>query len=484
MFHSGEYISLDAQQPELGYLYRERIKTLKQSLLSYYGDCIAIYAGKGTLTLLDSRTVQCSFEVGQLRKGRVILICDFSTSPPYLSIPSAQSFEGVTDEGLRIFTAGQIVGMNDLTNDAIDFSHIRSAFFVSEITIQVNTSKPVKRVRFGVTNLVLDKPLSLCLQDTSSTTLLSIEPIDGYTQIMRRVQTLRGIEITGEVSIDISEREEAKALEDVLNNLCYLLSVAQGTKIQWIYSYQYDETGALLLKQHDSNVTKVCDPLSLIEGVRETKEFLEGRYNSYVTNRERYRLAQGLIDAYMDAKAEADYLQTRGIKLAVVMEMLKVVFLNVPGIVQGGDLILTKQTFHVFQSLIENPLRYALSIIGVDESDQDEIWNKTEELNRKSFKPILKSIFKYIGLDIPKGDLDLFVACRNSLVHTGRFFSETARQKDLKRYKVSFDNIGRDEYYFLVNVLDKVFLRLLGYSGRYIERRMQGKMLHEQILTL
>ncbi len=453
-----------------------------QNLLSHYGDCIATYSGEGTLTLPDKRMVHCSFEAGQLKNGSVILICDFLTPPPYIPILYADYFEGVTDEGFRISTAGPIMGMNDLTNDSINLLNIRLVFYVSEMTIQILVGKPASYVRFGITNFILDTPLSLCLQDITSITTLSIEPINDYKRIMSRVRTLRAIDVTCEVSINNSEKEDAKALEDIMNNLCYLLSVAQGRKIQWIYSYHYDETGTLVLKQHDSNVTKVFGPLSLIEGIQEIKAFLEGTYNSYVRNREQYRLAQGLIDAYLDAKAEPDYLQMRGIKLAVVMEMLKEVFLQVPGVVQGGRFILPDQTFRAFQSLLENPLRYLLSSMGVDGSDQDEICDKIEELNRRSFKPILKSIFKYISLDVAKNDLNLFVTCRNKLVHSGRFFSETASKKELKRYKVSFDRIGRDEYYFLVNVLDKMFLKLLGYSGPYVERTIQEQVMHTQIL--
>jgi hypothetical protein len=42
-------------------------------------------------------------------------------------------------------------------------------------------------------------------------------------------------------------------------------------------------------------------------------------------------LSRGLLDAYLDAKAEADYLQTRGVKLAIALEMLKEVFLQASG---------------------------------------------------------------------------------------------------------------------------------------------------------
>lgn len=456
---------------------------MKQSLLAYYGECIATYTGKGILTLLDNRTAQCSFEVGQLKAGKVILVCDFSSPPPYFPISSAQSFTGVTDESLRISTAGQIIEINDLTNDFIDLSNIRLAFYVSEIAVQIIADKPVRQVQFGVTNLILDKPLTLTLQDATRTATLSMQPVDEHKRVMRRVETLRAIEVTCEVHIPLSEKEEAKVLEDIMNNLCCLLSVAQGTKIQWIYSFQYDETGTLLFKQHDSKVTKACGPLSLIP-IREIKPFLEKTYNSYVTNREKYKLAQRLIDAYLDAKAETDYLQMRGIKLAVVMEMLKDVLLHVSEVAQGGEFILAEETFLEFRTRIENPLRDLLSNMGVDGSDQDAIFSKIGELNRRSFRPILKSFFRVIGLELSKRDLDLFIECRNSLVHTGRFFSEMASPEVLKKYKVSFDSIGRDEYYFLVSVLDKAYLKLLGYNGPYIERKIQDQVMHDQVLTL
>jgi hypothetical protein len=187
------------------------------------------------------------------------------------------------------------------------------------------------------------------------------------------------------------------------------------------------------------------------------------------------------VDAYLDAKAEADYLQVRGVKLAVTMEMLKNVFLKIEEVVQGGENILNKESFRMFQSLIESPLRYVLTVVGVDASDQDAIYNKLEELNRKSFKFVLQSIFKYIGLNMPKKELDFFVECRNKLVHTGRFFSDEANEKALKKYKAVFDGTSLGEYYFLVNVLDKVFLKLLGYSGRYVVTESTGQRTHSHI---
>lgn len=457
---------------------------MEQNLLSHYGDCIATYSGEGTLTLPNNQTAKCSFEAGQLKNRTVVLLCDFSPPPPYFPIAYAQSFEGETDEGFRISTVGPIVGMNDLTNQRINLldPHIRLAFFVSEMTFQKIVEKPVKSVRFGITNFILDKPLSLCLQEPASTTALSIAPLHDYERIMRRVQTLRAIDVTCEVSIALSENDDIKALQGMVSNLCYLLSIVQGIKVNWVYCYQYDETGTLVIKQHDSRITKIFSPLSLIEGKTEIKAFLEGTYSSFVAKGEEKYLVQDLIDAYLDAKAEADHLQVRGVKLAVVMEMLKYTFLKIPEVVKGGEFILPKTTFRAFRRLIESPLRYVLSILGVDPDEQDALFKKLGDLNRKSFKTVLEAIFNYIGLDLPGKDVDTFVKCRNKLVHTGHFYSETASEQELE--SVSFESTGRVEYYFLVNVLDKVFLRLLGYRGSYVERRIQDQVMHQQVLTL
>jgi hypothetical protein len=130
----------------------------------------------------------------------------------------------------------------------------------------------------------------------------------------------------------------------------------------------------------------------------------------------------------LDAKAEADYLEMRGVKFAVAMEILKTLFRKSMNI-KGG----------AFKSLIEN-------------------------------------LCNSINLSVSKQEIDLFVKCRNSLIHEGEFFCITAKPKQRKR----FNALGTqtEEYLFLVNFLDRVFLKLLGYSGPYIDWRIPGNPIH------
>jgi hypothetical protein len=66
------------------------------------------------------------------------------------------------------------------------------------------------------------------------------------------------------------------------------------------------------------------------EGREETRQFIESPYPVFLERRDPYKLDKGTIDAYLDAKSEDDYLQTRAVKLAVALEKLKAVFINQP----------------------------------------------------------------------------------------------------------------------------------------------------------
>jgi hypothetical protein len=130
----------------------------------------------------------------------------------------------------------------------------------------------------------------------------------------------------------------------------------------------------------------------------------------------------------LDAKAEADYLEMRGVKFAVAMEILKTLF------------------------------------------------RKSMNINGGAFKSLIQNLCNSINLSVSKQEIDLFVKCRNSLIHEGEFFCITAKPKQRKRFHAL--GTQTEEYLFLVNFLDRVFLKLLGYSGPYIDWRIPGNPIH------
>lgn len=312
-------------------------------------------------------------------------------------------------------------------------------------------------------------------------TNLSLIRVKDYNRIIQRIKTLKGIEVTCEAIGDIP-KEGITRFTETIDDLCYLLSVARGTKIQWIYRDLYDEAGELIQRTHYSRVTKPFCTLPIIDptaaGRDDTKIFIEQTYLVYIEKKVYWRLNRGTIDAYLDAKAEHDHLQMRGVKLAVAMEMLKSVFLELPECPVAEYIIPAKDFKHLKHNL-KKAISEVLKKGSVGEDLCGAVYGKLEELNRTSFKNILVSLCEFVQLDVEKQDLKLFIACRNSLVHNGRFCCESPKLEE--RQKCIELSSFLDEYFFLVNFLDRVFLKLLGYSGLYMNWRLPGPPRKEEV---
>ncbi len=465
------------------------IDRFEPNLLKDYGEPIAYYYdGRGVLTLKDGREVSCKFEAGQLREGDVLLLCNFLPPDLFLATISAIKFEGTTSKGYRISCDNRIMEINylpDLPSDGRTGSF--AAFRLGEMNVQMTDSHiQAKSAKFGVTNFQFTGTdaqqsgsvryllLPLTLKDANNQTELSIRPLKQDTKILRRIKTLKGTDATCEVVNDILEDGSIGRLKEVIDDLCYLLSVARGTKIQWIYCDRYDASGGLVMRTHSSRVTKPYCPLAVIDprcdGRYETKAFLEQAYKAYVLKRDSHRLNRGTIDAFLDAKAENDYLETRGVKLAVALEMLKAVFLELPDS-SAKEFVLDQGDFKTHVQPISEAIEKILEQEGVEKNDRKAIFSekKIKGLNRRAFRYFIGKLCNQIGFNVEEKEIRLFVECRDELVHKGRFYCEVATNEE--REKCPPLPSKTDEYFFLVNFLDRIFLKLLGYSGTYIDWR-------------
>lgn len=158
-------------------------------------------------------------------------------------------------------------------------------------------------------------------------------------------------------------------------------------------------------------------------------------------------------------------------KVAVALEMLKAAYLASPDAAVGAYII-DSGGFEALLPTLEAAVADTLRAGGVDGPSRHAMLGALRGLNRTSFRRVLKGLFDAIGFRPPRREIDLFIACRNSLVHQGRFYCETATPEDRRRCEPLAT--WADEYLFLVNVLDRVFLRLLGYGGPYIDWRAAG----------
>lgn len=444
--------------------------------LSDYGDCIATYKGTGAVTTPQGVATRCAFRAGQLQDGSILLGLRMGDS----SQRTGAQFRGVASDGSELSADIGLMRYQRIKQGrtfVVDAIHE-----TNRLTVTTVTRRQAHETRFGLTNLQLlgtetDGSLPLALPIDDRTVRLVIRPLASYDAIMAQVKSARGIEPTCEAVIDMSENVERGKTEEIINNLCYLLSVARGTKVNWIYLDEYDEEGVLVAREHHARVTKKWCPLALIDTVAGwggvTRDFVEAAFPVFVSKRQRFQLDSMLIDAYLDGKAEGDYLQMRGVKLAVALEVLKAVYLRQDESMNEGY-ILPVEEFNKHATAIQKQFRCDLKTMGFDKATREGLINdgSIRGLNRLPFRLVIQSICKEIGFDPGGQVIKHFVAYRNSLIHNGRFYCELPSSERAPRVKALAT--PAQEYFFLLHFLDRLLLRLLGYSGPYIDWSVPG----------
>jgi len=216
--------------------------------------------------------------------------------------------------------------------------------------------------------------------------------------------------------------------------------------VAWIQEEEVSADGVRTHLVHANRITKSFAPFPPIDPlvIGKTREFLEATYPTFLDRRDRYRLDRGTIDSVLDAKVETDFLETRGAKLAIALETLK------------------------HNVLVAESMQEVLIRNGVSGEAAKAITAslRLRSLNRRSFSNLLRRICKQIDLELESAELDLFIRCRNSLVHRGGFYCATASEEE--RIKVPPKATKFDEYVFLISVVDAFLLRLVGYRGPYL----------------
>jgi len=194
-------------------------------------------------------------------------------------------------------------------------------------------------------------------------------------------------------------------LTPLIDTLCKPLSLARGTKINWIYYDGYDSLGNKILSFHKNSIAWRYAGLPLIDprNPNETDSFVTQAYPSYVSIQDKYSLGKG-IEAYLDAKREGVYLETRALVASVLLEFL---------------------------------------------SDK---YTKKD----RNIKANLETMLKGLSISTSDADLVRLTNIRNSLAHTASFINN-----------ISGEHV--QDYLFLIGILDRVFMKILHYNGVFLD---------------
>lgn len=462
-----------------------------ESPLSSYGRPLVSYSGHGTVTWGDGTSSALNFDAAQFPDGQIVVVGRYERDDAQFWFGGGDdlepiSFTGTTRDGWSLRSEGPVRSTNYLPKMTAAGSY--DAFRLNHLKCFREATSPVTQHRFGLVNfdfegtvsVTIERPrgrsytqgLPVTLSVGDRTVAGVIVAVDDSNHLHRHVITHKSAEVLAELVVPKTEGIEGADLVEAVNDLGVVLSVMRGTKIVWIYRHDYSQN-QIVHTTHRSSIVKAYSPWAPIRGDYEHRaasaafipKALEALANSPVLKADR-----AVVDAYLDAKVEHDFLETRAGKVALAIEKLKHTFLR-SGAAEVDEYVVPDATFRPLAADIVKAIRPVLEHAGIPESKAALIASegKIRGLNRTAFRGILKGLCRHASLTVPSREIELFIMCRNYLVHTGQFYCQGATDED--RAKVPPHATALEEFCFLISFLDRVFLKLFGYSGEYFDWR-------------
>lgn len=312
------------------------------------------------------------------------------------------SCQGKLDDG-RAFICPKLSAATwpaqDVPADAVPFSAQQ---------LVIGPGDPRQEWTFALTNLLLQNfsvdsgAGTSTLKNGNVTALLVPKP--DYGVRMKHLRAYKGIDVTA--TLRLSAVLPEYDLNDIARDLCLILSVLTGRMVNWIAK----EGGPSLVFEH--RVTKsssgwpVLGRLEKVLGGKWTwtdlLEYAVAVLPLFEQRAASYRLRQGIINLWIDARVAADFLEARALKTAVVLEMIKTDYRN----------------------------------------------HHNSQL--RNFREFLETIHQELGLITASDALKQVVKIRNSVVHEGRFSTQCPHSPV-------------DQYERLAHCTDRVVLALVGF---------------------
>lgn len=295
-------------------------------LVESYGDFHYIYCGSGTLN-----GNECEFELGQKSDGTIRVCC---ISDELWPETNQFDLEGIVDStcisasGKTIRTKSSATFSSESPN--LSYYHYMSA---GEFRVDLGDTSwlGAYSIRFEVVNFEFAgnewineaagkerKALRFELDGTK----FAFIPVEDYTAKIEALSARKGVEITCELEVEIGERS-CDEIAQVVNAICSLLTIARGTKINWISYKLLDSDSELICHHCEPRITVPYTGVMLVKSIiipKYTIDFLTQCFQTYQECNAKYHfddVANFLVDIH-----SRGFLETRCLLLFSVAEVL------------------------------------------------------------------------------------------------------------------------------------------------------------------
>ena len=418
------------------------------------------YDFKGYLIKLDDTQIPANIHLKQKDCGSIYADCLITENVPLNHIIKIKEIKGSL--GYYEIKANPIMVRENIINSS---GEEKCIIMCKDVVFKRNILENIKiQYRFKITNFKFIGNQPYKVNETTTQTELKISingidifirPVSGYNKIIKDIEYTHNVAVTADLLVEGSIENKENIIQ-IVDNICSLLSLAKGTKVNWISYTIENNHGEVPEKYYSNRVTKPYSVLRLIsyENPSDLKKYLESTYASYINKINDWKF-NIIIEEFIDAANEGDHLEFRGLKLSVTMEFIlgKYKSLN------NCEFYIPEDEFEKeIDSRIKKALEYELS--GILTTKQIGSLSKgTKGLNRRTFKESLVKLYEDLKFTLSKEEKEKiknFIELRNNLVH----------RSDFQPFKEPNSWIN---YRFMLAFVSKIILGRLGYTGNYLD---------------
>jgi hypothetical protein len=295
-------------------------------------------------------------------------------------------------------------------------------------------------------------PIALAVPWGASTVPVSLRPLRNYQARIGHLIKTRGIVATAALRFHEAD-VKGGPIAEFISDLCLAISLVEGTKVNWIYHATYAPRRVLQHAVFGGTITKAyaTSPLCYAPGastaVTPALTAAQEAVPAIRQFREKFDPHNRLINSWLDARTQTDYLEGRTLKYAVVIEALN-------AITTHGDKTIarTVQDSKTWEQLYQEVVR---AKPGLENSVSLPNWNR---LNDRPFREVLSDVCACHRIALPLLDLKLFNSIRNNIVHRLNY--------DLKIKLPSGWTMPNSpqagQHYFVAHFVDRIVLELFG----------------------
>lgn len=290
----------------------------------------------------------------------------------------------------------------------------------------------------------------------SQTPILSIDferfqaiiiPVPDYKKRVSYLRLQGGVFVTTKINL-VRINADIAELNDSVDIICRLLSIVSSSRVEWILCKYKDKAGVIFQYILRRRITRSFGREPLISQNR-MEPYLRAAFPNFTHASKDWNLPVA-IDILTEAMLPQQFIELRGLKLAICMEHLKNAFLtrtNRVTIINANDF---SKCLGSLKSEFVSLASKAFSKMSPQDTDIKMMSSHLQGINYYPFGRALKLICDCLGLKKNSDERYQFKNIRDSLVH----------------YSIFPNNYGvpSSQLNFMISFVSDILLATLGYK--------------------